>query len=35
LTRLQVMFAETMYAMGQRYVCLWSKEEVDKWISQL
>ena len=35
LTRLQVMFAETMYAMGQRYVCLWSKEEVDRWISQL
>lgn len=35
LTRLQVMFAETMHVMGQRYACLWSKEEVDKWISQL
>ena len=35
LTRLQVMFAETMHSMGQRYACLWSKEDVDKWISQL
>lgn len=35
LTRLQEMFADTMHVMGQRYACLWSKEEVDRWIGQL
>lgn len=35
LTPLQVKFAETMQAMGHRYACLWSKEEVDQWVSQL
>ena len=35
LTPLQVKFAETVQTLGHRYACLWSKEEVDKWISQL
>jgi hypothetical protein len=35
LTPLQELFAEDMHTMGQRYACLWSKDDVDGWISQL
>jgi hypothetical protein len=35
LTPLQELFAEDMHTMGQLYACLWSKEDVDGWISQL
>lgn len=34
LTALQTLFAEDMRKMGQRYACLYSKEDVDQWISQ-
>jgi hypothetical protein len=34
LTALQTLFAHDMRTMGQRYACLYSKEDVDKWISQ-
>ena len=30
---LQDMFAREMALLNQSYDCLWSKEEVDKWIS--
>lgn len=30
---LQRKFAIEMLTLGQSYQCLWSKEEVDKWIS--
>jgi hypothetical protein len=33
LTALQELFAKEMTDMGQRYACLWSKEDVDKWAS--
>jgi len=35
LTPLQELFAKEMERLGQRYACLWSKEDVDKWIGQL
>ncbi len=31
LSPLQKIFADDMARMGQRYVCLWSKEDVDEW----
>lgn len=33
LSALQRQFAIEMMTLGQNYDCLWSKEEVDKWIS--
>lgn len=32
---LQDMFAREMSALNQSYDCLWSKEEVDKWLSTI
>lgn len=32
LSALQKLFADEMQRLGQNYVCLWSKEDVDKWI---
>jgi hypothetical protein len=34
LSPLQEIFAEDMARLRQRYVCLWSKEEVDVWCSR-
>lgn len=31
LAPLQRLFAQEMERMGQRYVCLWTKEQVDMW----
>ena len=33
LSPLQRQFAMEMQALGQNYACLWSKTEVDSWIS--
>ena len=33
LSRLQDMFAQDMARLAQQYVCLWSKEQVDQWLS--
>ena len=33
LSELQRLFAREMEERGQRYACLWSKEDVDKWIA--
>ena len=33
LSPLQKIFADDMARLGQQYVCVWSKEEVDTWIS--
>ena len=35
LSPLQQMFASDMRALNQNYACLWSKEDVDKWICDL
>ena len=35
LSALQVLFANEMERLGQRYVCLWSKEDVDEWLSKI
>ena len=35
LSALQKLFADEMIRLEQNYVCLWSKEDVDKWISDL
>ena len=35
LSALQVLFAEEMEWLGQRYICLWSKEDVDKWLNEV
>lgn len=35
LSALQKLFADDMARLGQNYVCLWSKEDVDKWILDL
>ena len=35
LSALQVLFASEMERLGQRYVCLWSKEDVDKWLNEV
>ena len=34
LTVLQQHFAEMIQSLGANYICLWSKEEVDTWISK-
>mgnify|MGYP000129553614 FL=1 len=31
LAPLQKVFAQEMERLGQRYVCLWTKEQVDAW----
>ena len=31
LSPLQKVFADDMARLGQRYACLWSKEDVDAW----
>jgi hypothetical protein len=31
LSPLQTKFAADMTALGQRYACLWSREEINKW----
>jgi len=32
LSPLQKIFADDMARLGQRYACLWSKEDVDAWL---
>ena len=32
LSPFQKVFADDMARLGQRYVCLWSKDDVDAWI---
>jgi len=32
LSKLQGLFAEDMRQLGQRYACLWTKEQVDVWM---
>ena len=34
LSALQMLFAAEMERLGQRYICLWSKEDVDKWLNE-
>jgi Holliday junction resolvase-like predicted endonuclease len=34
LSALQRIFAEEMEKTQQRYVCLWSKSEVDEWLAR-
>lgn len=33
LAPLQRLFAQEMERMGQRYVCLWTKDDVDGWVA--
>ena len=35
LSPLQKVFADEMTRLNQKYVCLWSKEDVDGWIANL
>jgi hypothetical protein len=35
LSALQRVFAQDMERLGQRYVCLWDKDQVDEWIRNL
>ena len=35
LSKLQQMFADDMAKLNQRYVNLWSKEQVDEWIDRV
>jgi len=35
LSALQALFAAEMERLGQRYICLWSKEDVDKWLNEI
>ena len=35
LSPLQVIFAQEMERLGQRYACLWSKEMIDEWVKKL
>ena len=35
LSRLQDLFAQDMARLNQKYVCLWSKTQVDHWLSDL
>ena len=35
LSPLQKLFAADMARLGQQYACVWSKEDVDKWLSDL
>ena len=34
LEPLQRLFAQEMERMGQRYACLWTKEQVDQWVKE-
>ena len=34
LSALQAIFAEEMEQTQQSYVCLWSKDEVDQWLTR-
>ena len=33
LSPLQKMFAADMAALNQRYMCIWTKEQVNQWLS--
>ena len=33
LSPLQKLFADEVLALNQRYACLWTKEQIDGWIS--
>ena len=33
LSALQKLFAEEVEALGGKYACLWTKEDVDAWLS--
>lgn len=33
LSELQKIFAEDMARMNQRYICLWSKEQIEEWLN--
>ena len=35
LSALQKVFADEMARLNQKYVCLWSKQEIDQWILTL
>ena len=35
LAPLQRLFAQDMERLGQRYACLWTKEQVDAWVATL
>jgi hypothetical protein len=35
LSALQVLFADDMKTLAQRYICLWSKEDVDNWLNEI
>lgn len=35
LSPLQDLFAEEMWMLKQRYVCMWTKEDVDAWLTEL
>ena len=35
LSPLQDVFAEEMWSLKQKYACLWTKEDVMKWIADL
>jgi len=35
LSPLQKVFEDDMARLRQRYVCLWSKEQVDVWVKEL
>lgn len=35
LSPLQRLFAQDMERLGQRYACLWTKEQVDAWVATL
>lgn len=35
LSPLQKVFAADMARMNQKYVCLWSKEDVESWLQQI
>jgi len=35
LSPLQDLFAEEMWTLKQHYACLWTKEDVTKWLSEL
>ena len=34
LSPLQKVFADDMKRLGQKYACLWSREQVDEWIDE-
>ena len=34
LSPLQKVFADDMKRLGQKYACLWSREQVDGWIDE-